>query len=411
MIEDLLRLSQDFIRLYNRNYLRYFLKTNRLENRFSLIVGQRGVGKTTAIIQHILSVYGNDPFTDKALYVQADHFLLGDRSLYAIAEEFHQLGGKLICLDEIHKYPNWAAELKSINDTFPKLRIIASGSSALEIHSGSHDLSRRAVMYRMNGMSFREFIEVTQDVALRSFKLDEILKNHQRIGGEIIETIENKGKKVLALFREYLEHGYYPYFMEYKSKKLFFITLEQNIHTTLESDLIAIYPSLSGTSVKKMKKLLAIIAVSVPFTPDLKKLKTMLDVGDERTLKTYLKYLEDAGIILTVSKSGRGLRELEKPEKIYLNNPNLSHAIAGHASAEKGNIRETFFINMTHTLHKVTAHEKGDFFLDGKYAFEIGGKNKGTAQIREVKNAFLAVDNIEIGVGNRIPLWLFGFLY
>ncbi len=411
MIEDLLRLSQDFIRIYNRDYLRYFLKTNRLENRFSLIVGQRGVGKTTAIIQHILAAYGNDPFTDKALYIQTDHFLLGDRSLYEIAEEFHQLGGKLICLDEIHKYPNWAAELKSINDTFPKLRIIASGSSALEIHRGSHDLSRRAVMYRMNGMSFREFIEVTQDAALRSFKLDEILKNHRRIGGEIIETIENKGKKVLALFREYLEHGYYPYFMEYKSKKLFFLTLEQNIHTTLESDLIAIYPSLSGTSVKKMKKLLAIIAVSVPFTPDLKKLKTMLDVGDERTLKTYLKYLEDAGIILTVSKSGRGLRELEKPEKIYLNNPNLSHAIAGQSPAEKGNIRETFFINMTHTLHKVTAHEQGGFFLDGKYAFEIGGKNKGTAQIRKVKNAFLAVDNIEIGVGNRIPLWLFGFLY
>lgn len=134
-------------------------------------------------------------------------------------------------------------------------------------------------------------------------------------------------------------------------------------------------------------------------------------MGDERTLKTYLKYLEDAGIILTVSKSGRGLRELEKPGKIYLNNPNLSHAIAGHAPAEKGNIRETFFINMTHTLHKVTAHEQGDFFLDGKYAFEIGGKNKGAAQIREIKNAFLAVDNIEIGVGNRIPLWLFGFLY
>jgi predicted AAA+ superfamily ATPase len=411
MIEEIVRLSQDFIRLSNRDYVRYFLKANRLDNRFSLIVGQRGVGKTTAIIQHLVASYRNDPFTDKALYIQADHFLLGRRSLYEIAEEFHHLGGELICLDEIHKYPDWAAQLKSINDTFPKLNIIASGSSALEIYRGSHDLSRRAVVYRMNGMSFREFIEMTQETELRSFNLGDILKNHQQISHDIIGALEKKGKKILALFREYLEYGYYPYFQEYKNKKLFHITLEQNVHTTLESDLIAIYPSLSGASVKKMKKLLAIIAASVPFTPDLKNLKNTLDVGDERTLKTYLKYLEDAGIILTVSKSGRGLRELEKPEKIYLNNPNLIHAIAGRTPAETGNIRETFFLAMTHALHKVTAHAQGDFSLDGKYIFEVGGKNKGPGQIKGSKNSYLAIDNIEIGVGSRIPLWLFGFLY
>lgn len=411
MIEELVRLSQDFIRLYNRDYVRYFLRENRLDSRFSLIVGQRGVGKTTAIIQHILASYRNDPFTDKALYVQADHFLLGKRSLYEIAEEFHNLGGELICLDEIHKYPDWAAQLKSINDTFPKLRIVASGSSALEIHRGSRDLSRRAVLYRMYGMSFREFVEMTQKTELKSFSLDEILKNHQRISRGIIETIEKRGKKVLALFRDYLEYGYYPYFQEYKNKKLFHLTLEQNVHTTLESDLIAIYPSLSGTSVKKMKKLLAIIAASVPFTPDLKRLKATLEIGDERTLKMYLKYLEDAGIIMTVSKSGRGLRELEKPEKIYLNNPNLIHAISGRAPAEIGNMRETFFLSMTNTHHKVISHAQGDFFVDGKYTFEVGGKNKGSDQIKAVKNAYLAIDNIEIGVGNRIPLWLFGFLY
>lgn len=411
MIDELVRLSQDFIRLYNRDYVRYFLKENRLDNRFSLIVGQRGVGKTTTIIQHLLASYRSDPFTDKALYIQADHFLLGSRSIYEIAEEFHHLGGELICLDEIHKHPDWAAQLKSINDTFPKLRIVASGSSALEIYRGSHDLSRRAVVYRMYGMSFREFIELTQEVELRSVEIDDILNNHQRIGRDIIGALEKKGRKILALFREYLDYGYYPYFWEYKNKKLFHITLEQNVHTTLESDLIAIYPSLSGTSIKKIRKLLAIIAASVPFTPDLKKLKIMLDMGDERTLKTYLKYLEDAGIILTISKSGRGLRELEKPEKIYLNNTNLIHAIAGHAPAETGNIRETFFLAMTHAQHKVTSHAQGDFFIDGKYAFEVGGKNKGAGQIKATKNAYLAVDNIEIGVGNRIPLWLFGFLY
>ena len=175
--------------------------------------------------------------------------------------------------------------------------------------------------------------------------------------------------------------------------------------------MIAIYPSLSGNSIKKIKKLLSIISASVPFTPDLRKLKTMLDVGDERTLKIYLKYLEDAGIILTVSKAGRGLRELEKPEKIYLNNPNLIHAISGRMPANTGNLRETFFLNMTTTIHKVSTPVQGDFMIDGKYIFEVGGKNKDFSQIKEVKNYFLAIDDIEIGVRNKIPLWLFGFLY
>ena len=411
MLEELIRLSQNFIRINNRAYIRYFLKSNPLKNRFSIVVGQRGIGKTTAMIQNILASYDNDIFTKKALYIQADHFLVGSRSLYEIAEQFYNLGGKMICFDEIHKYHTWAIELKSIYDTFPKLTILASGSSALEIYKGSRDLSRRAVVYRMFGMSFREFIELTLGIGLESFSLEEITRNHQRIADDIISSVEKKGQKMLAVFKDYLEYGYYPYFREYKNKELFYLTLEQNIHTTLESDLIAIYPSLSGNSIKKIKKLLSIVAASVPFTPDLKRLKRILDVGDERTLKTYIKYLEDAGIILTVSKSGRGLRELEKPEKIYLNNPNLIYAISSHTSVNIGNLRETFFINMASTSHKVTIPNQGDFVVNGKYTFEIGGKNKDFTQIKDIKNSFLATDNTEIGVGNKIPLWLFGFLY
>ena len=411
MIEDLFRLSQNFIRINKKEYVRYFLRKNPLKNRFSIIVGQRGVGKTTAMIQHVISSYRNDIFTNKALYIQADHFLVGSLSLYEIAEQFYNLGGEMICFDEIHKYPNWSAELKSIYDTFPKLTIVASGSSALEIYRGSRDLSRRAVVLRMFGMSFREFIEFELGIDLKSSGLDDITRNHQRIADSIITSVEKKGKKVLALFKSYLEHGYYPYFREYKNRELFYLTLEQNVHTTLESDLIAIYPSLSGNSVKKIKKLLTIIASSVPFTPDLKKLKSMLDVGDERTLKTYIRYLEDAGIILTVSKGGRGLRQLEKPEKIYLNNTNLIHAISAGMPAEIENIRETFFLNVTGAFHKVSSPAHGDFLVDGKYVFEIGGKNKDFSQIRDVKKSFLAIDNIEIGIGNKIPLWVFGFLY
>ena len=374
-------------------------------------MGQRGVGKTTAIIQYILRSYESDLFTPKALYVQTDHFLVANQPIYEIAEQFYNLGGELICFDEIHKYADWAGELKSIHDTFPKLKIIASGSSALEIYRGSHDLSRRAVVYRMFGMSLREYIELTTGLELKPFTLEEIIKNHPVIALEITKILERKKKKILALFREYLEYGYYPYFFEYKDKRLFYLTLEQNIRTTLESDLMSIYPSLSGNTVKKLKKLLAIIAASVPFTPDLKKIKTLLDIGDERTLKTYLKYLEDAGVILTVSKNGQGLRSLGKPEKIYLNNPNLIQALVGSSQTNRGTIRETFFLNMVQNLYEVSLPARGDFRVGEKYTFEVGGRKKTYEQIKDLPDSYLAVDDLEVGIGNRIPIWLFGFLY
>ncbi|MBI5585430.1 MAG: AAA family ATPase [Deltaproteobacteria bacterium] len=411
MLEDLFSLSQNFLTIYNRQYVRYFIKTHPLPNRFSIIGGQRGVGKTTAIIQFILRSYPGDLFTPKALYIQADHFLVAGQRLYEIAEEFYNLGGELICFDEIHKYAEWAGELKSIHDTFPKLKIIASGSSALEVYRGSHDLSRRAVVYRMFGMSLREYIELTTGLELTAFTLEEVVKNHPALALEITKALEPKKKKILALFREYLDFGYYPYFFEYKDKRLFYLTLEQNIRTTLEGDLLTIYPSLSGNTIKKIKKLLAVVAAAVPFTPDLKKIKTLLDIGDERTLKTYLKYLEDAGVILTVSAKDRGLRSLAKPEKIYLNNPNLIQALVGSSSMNKGNIRETFFLNMVQNLYDVTFPAKGDFQVSNRYIFEVGGPKKTYDQIRDLPDSYLAVDDLERGIGNRIPLWLFGFLY
>jgi uncharacterized protein len=411
MIDDFFRLSQNFLKIYNRDYQRYFIKTNPLTNRFSIIIGQRGVGKTTAIIQYILRTYKDDLFTNKAIYIQADHFMITKSSLYEIAEEFSGLGGELVCFDEIHKYPNWSQELKSINDTFPDIKMIASGSSALEIYRGSYDLSRRAVVYRMFGLSFREFLELTTSTEFKSTSLEDIISHHQDIAHDIIGRVEKKKKKILGLFKEYLEYGYYPYFLEYKDKSLFYLTLEQNIHTTLEMDLIAIFPSLNGNSINKIKKLLSILAASVPFTPDLKKLKNLLDIGDERTLKTYLKYLEDAGIIQTVSRGGKGLRVLEKPEKIYLNNPNLIQAIAAPSSANIGNIRETFFLNVLKNIHKISLPAKGDFLVNDELLFEIGGKNKTFDQIKDIERSFLAIDGIEIGIKNKIPLWIFGFLY
>lgn len=411
MLDNLFSLSQTFLRLRNREFKRYFLRDHALDSRFSMIVGQRGIGKTTAMIQYLLGTANGDLYNRQALYLQADHFLVARSSLYEIADEFYKLGGKLICFDEIHKYQNWSMELKSIFDTFPNLKIIASGSSALEITRGSHDLSRRAIVYRMHGMSFREYIGMNFGYYFDKLTLNTITLGHQQAADTIVRALEKKNLKVLALFNEYLECGYYPYFLEYGDKTLFCMTLEQNIHTTLEGDLLAIHQALNGSSIRKIQKLLSIISSLVPFTPDLKELKNLLEIGDERTLKTYLKYLEDAGIILTISRSGKGLREMEKPEKIYLNNPNLYTALSEDKTPNRGAIRETFFLNMLRVGHNISVPKKGDFLVNDSATFEVGGKNKDSSQIKNIENGWLALDNVEIGQGNRIPLWLFGCLY
>jgi len=405
-LENLFQLSQNYRLNYKQEYVRYFLKTHDLSNRFSIISGQRGIGKTTAMIEYIQQQYP-DLYTTKALYIQADHFLLGDFSLYEIADEFVKMGGELLCIDEIHKYSNWSQELKSINDTFRDLKLLVSGSSALEIHKGSYDLSRRALVYKMKGMSFREFLEIHLSLELPTVQLENLLSTHQPFSQEIINRLASKKEKILPLFSEYLKVGYYPYYFEYNNQEQFYLALEQNIHTTIESDLLSVYPSLTGLSIRKLKSLLKVISTSVPFTPDMKKLKGIIGVGDERTLKNYLKYLEDAGLIKMLMKSSRGLGSIEKPEKIYLDNSNLLFT----SNVEMGTVRETFFMNQLSKEHEVIAPKNGDFLVDSKYLFEVGGKNKSFKQIKDMENSFVASDEIEQGFANKIPLWLFGFLY
>ena len=411
MIDNIFELSRQFIKNYNRPYKRYFLHQYPLENRFSVIIGPRGTGKTTAIIQHMLSRYDSDFFTRKALYVPVDHFMVAGNILYAIAEEFHNLGGEFICFDEIHKWVNWSGEIKSIYDSFPKLQIIASGSSAIAIQKGSHDLSRRAVVYRMTGLSFREYIDLALDIRSKPLSLESILGHHEKSAANIVQSVEPAGTKILSLFKDYLRFGYFPYFLEFKDESVYHITLEQSIHTTIESDLLAVYPKLSGRSIQKLKKLLNVIAESVPFTPNLKRLKNIVEIGDERTLKNYLKYLEDGGVIIVLAKSKSGLKAMEKPGKIYLNNTNQIHAISGKGRENIGNIRETFFAGMLTGMHKISVPKCGDFFVDDRYTFEIGGRNKGFEQIKGIPDSYLAIDDIETGIAKKIPLWLFGFLY
>jgi uncharacterized protein len=410
MLTEIRTLSRKFIEMRFQTYERYFLKNNPLDHRFSIILGDRGIGKTTTLVQYLVQYADGDIFSPKILYIQSDHILIGTISLYEIAEEFYNLGGELIAFDEIHKYSNWSLELKSIFDTFPKLKIIASGSSALMIHKGSHDLSRRAIVYYMVGVSFREYLEMKLDLELPALTLEQLLAEHESIANEVVKKISQLNHKILSLFQDYLQCGYYPYHIEYPSKMSFAITLEQNIHTTIESDLAAIHPELTGNSIKKIKQLMSYIAGEVPFIPSWGKIKEIIDVKDNRTLKTYFQYLEDAALIRSLSRVTGKLKEIEQVEKIYLGNTNQLYAFT-MSSPKTGTVRETFFLTMLQAQYQIIAPKNGDFKVNDQYIFEVGGKKKGFEQIKNQKNSYLALDNIEVGIDKKVPLWLFGFLY
>ncbi len=410
-LESLFQLSQKFLMAKKQDYRRFFIKTTNLTERLSILIGQRGVGKTTLLVQYLLDWAKGDLFSQKILYVPSDHLALPATSLYRIAEEFEMNGGEYIAFDEIHKVTSWSAELKSIYDSFPKLKIIASGSSALEIHKGSHDLSRRSIIYRIPGLSFREYLEIALKIQLPTLEFQNLLNNHQRNCHEIISELEkNQAGKILPHFKNYLKFGYYPYYFELNDTAKFEITVEQNVHTTLEADLTSIHPNLSAISIKKIRQLLTFIAQNVPYTPNWLSLRKHLEIGDERTLKTYFTLLEDAELLISLYKSSEKLDALDAPAKIYLQNTNLCHVVA-KPYENVGTIRETFLLNMFYRTHHITLPINGDFLIDKTTVLEVGGANKSTKQIRDQQRAFIVQDNIEIGIGNKVPLYLFGFLY
>lgn len=408
MFEDLYLNSRQFINKNNLSYKRYFIENNKLSHRLSIIQGARGVGKTTTIAQYA-SVYN----LDEVLYISLDDvFFDASYKIIDIADYFEKNGGKLLCLDEIHKYTNWSQELKNIYDRYDSLKLIVSGSSAMHIHLGSYDLSRRAVIYTMEGMSFREFLNMHYGYSFSPYLLSDILDSHTAIAEFIINSL--KDKKILPLFKNYLQYGYYPYSYHMDNKDDFFKTLSQSINTSIESDLLSIHPNLSGTSINKIKRLLSAVMYSVPFKPNISELQKILDIKDSRTLKEYLSYLDDAGIIKLLMANNLSYKNLDKPEKIYIANTNIMNIV----NADIGNIRETFFFNQLSNYYKIDGKNygiygsrQGDFICEEKYVFEIGGKNKDFNQIKNIENSFLALDDIEYGYNKKIPLWIFGFLY
>ncbi len=378
--------------------VRGFMHTIDWQNRFIGIKGSRGVGKTTLLLQFIKQNYKPD---QTAIYVSLDNLYFTENRLYDFADLFYKKGGELLAIDEVHRYPDWALELKNIYDDMPGLRVIFTGSSLLHLHKAKADLSRRVVMYEMPGLSFREFIFFTTGQDFSSYPLADILDHHVEIAITILKDI-----KPLAWFDNYLNYGYYPFFLE--NKRLYHQKLYETLLTVLEVDIPQI-EFIQTANIIYLKKLLKIISNSVPFKPNMNALSSRTGIS-LNTLKTYLKYLNDANLLSLLYFPDKGVNSLNKPEKIYLENTNLIYNLAD-TEPNTGNLRETFFFNQVSKSYNIQASRYTDFIVNGKYNFEIGCKTKQRKQISNLKNAYVVKDNIEVGSENIIPLWLFGFLY
>jgi predicted AAA+ superfamily ATPase len=366
-------------------------------NRLIGITGSRGCGKTTLILQYVKDHFTPD---ETVLYVSLDDIYFASHNLVDLVADFVRNGGKFLFLDEVHRYRNWAIEIKNIYDDYSDLKIVFTGSSMLDLHQSRADLSRRAVMFEMHGLSFREFILFDQGIKLPTYSMEEILKDHLKIC-----HVVNREIKPLKLLSDYLQGGYYPYFLENRSAYL--QKLAGTIDTVLESDIPGII-DIPMASVNKIRLLLSIISEGVPFQPNIQKISDRTGIT-RNTIIHYLHLLEDARIIMQLYSATTGIGRIQKPQKIYLYHPNLMYALTT-ANTEKGNLRETFFLNQVAQKHTVTFPDSGDFLVAGQWLFEIGGKAKGSAQLLNHPNGYIVADDLEYGIRNKIPLWLFGFL-
>ena len=389
-MEALFEYSNRLIATVDIRFIRYIYDQINWGSRLIGLVGPRGVGKTTLVLQHIK----NNLQAKHTLYVTAEDFYFAKKRLLDVASDFVKLGGTHLFIDEIHKYPDWSSELKLIYDYHQELQIVFTGSSVLDIKNGSADLSRRAVLYAMQGLSFREYLQLFHQIALPKFTLDEIL-SHKVATAQLLHP--------LPLFSDYLKSGYYPFALEQDFK----LKLMQVINQTLEND-IPVYASMNVSTGRKLKQLMAIVAESVPFKPNMSKIAEILSIS-RNNIADYLLYMEEAGMVSQLRSETNGIRGLGKVDKVYLDNTNLVYGLA-HENPNKGNIRETFFMNQLRVGYPIVSSVIADFTIDG-FHFEIGGKSKSNKQIKTAIKGFIVKDDIETGFFNTIPLWHFGLLY
>ena len=367
------------------------------EDRLLCIKGPRGVGKTTMLMQRIKESFAR---SSKAFYVSLDNLFFAGHSLREVADWHYKNGGTHLFVDEVHHLEQWQTEIKNIYDDYPDLNLVYSGSSMLRIDRAQGDLSRRQMVYRLDGLSFREYLAFEGIADFPVLSLDDILSNHIAIAEDVSRQV-----KILPLFRKYLANGYYPFYRETKAGYGF--RIREVVDEVLEKDYPAI-EDVSIATVRKTRRMLMILAASCPQTPNMSRLYSELETDRNQGLKM-LCALEDAGLLRLLSSESKKMKSMSRPDKIYCDNTNLMRAL--HATANIGTERETFFLNQTSARYDVTYSAHGDFLIDGKYTFEIGGEGKGFAQIKDLPDSYVVNDDVEIGFGNKIPLWLFGFLY
>lgn len=369
---------------------RYMFNQISWESRMFGLVGPRGVGKSTMILQYIKAHRDER----RMFYIGADHLYFSSHTLVETVDEFAKEGGEQIFIDEIHKYENWSRELKQIYDSHPDVKVGFMGSSVLDIYKGFSDLSRRAPVFMMQGLSFREYLQLFHNIEVPVYTLKDVLN---------LKAVVTDVSHPLPLFRDYLQRGYYPF----SGDSDFELRLRQVINQTMEVD-IPQYANMNASTGRKLKKLLTVIAKSVPFKPVMDSLAAVVGVS-RNVLPDYFLYMEQAGMIGQLRDDTGGIRGVGKVDKVYLDNTNMAYLLGGNAT-DVGNIRETFFYNQMRVVSDVISSRISDFEIDGK-TFEVGGKNKGKKQLSEAKEGYVVKDDIEFGSANIIPLWAFGLLY
>ena len=397
---------EEIIRVFNRRltatpteFHRYLFYEIDWEDKLIGIKGPRGCGKTTLLLQHIKqSFHGQE--LEKVLYVSLDNIWFADNKILDLVDFHYNHGGTHIFIDEIHYEPKWQTMLKNMSDNYPGMYIVYTGSSMLEIDAHEGDLSRRQVMYEMRGMSFREYLEYEGVVKHERLTLEQLMDNHVEIAMDICSRTN-----VLGCFNKYLREGYYPF---YKAVRQGFDSrLLATVNQVIESD----YPQIDDVTVatiRKTKKMLMVLSECVPQLPNMSQLYRELETDRNNGLKM-LRALERGGLLLLLGSKTKSINQLSRPDKIYINNPTLMYALSPRADI--GSVRETFFMNQLSQAHELSYPKAGDFLVDGRYLFEVGGKGKTFSQIKDIPDSYLAIDDTEIGRGARIPLWLFGMLY